>query len=265
MAEHPKHLYMIVYPINALVSSQLNPERFGEHYILGGAKHFDGKMVFVELDIEFRDPYFDIDHYLALTVPHPDGMPKRTKFISSYGVLEHVDLKALKNLYLVLPNGKSLPLTRTPYTTENQPGLVRVYQEITPLTNLVASTLDQRSFAKWITRDTRSKGCPKILFTQYTFDVEQFLAHHIDRQKAIVTSPFPNTNATRLFDFLTELKSQPDKRTKTISLASAFGEASFAMIRHGFWFASGDELAFYPMPSLAELNDKYYYWWKYVA
>jgi hypothetical protein len=260
-----KHLYMIVYPINALVSSQLSPERFGEHYILGGAKHFEGKMMFVEIDIAFRDPYFEIDRYLELTVPHPDGMPKRTKFISSYNVLEHVELKALRNLYLVLPNGKSLPLEKQAYTTENQPGLVRVYQEITPLTNLVASTLDQRAFAKWITTETRSKGAPKIVFTQYTFDVEQFLKHNIDREKAIVNSPFPNTNGTRLFEFLSELKAAPDKRTKTISLASVFGAVSFAQVRHGFWFAGGDELVFYPMPSLKELNDKYYYWWKYVA
>jgi hypothetical protein len=256
---------MIVYPVNALVSSQLSPERFAEHYILGGAKHFEGKMLFVEVDIAFRDPYFDIDRYLELTVPHPDSMPKRTKFISSYGVLEHMDLKALKNLYLALPNGKTLPLEQRPYTAENAPGLVRVYQEITPLTNLVASTLDQRSFAKWITTETRSKGCPKILFTQYTFDVDQFLTQNVKRGSAIVISPFPETNATRLFDFLSELKSMPEKKTKTISLASAFGATSFAMIRHGFWFGSRSELVFYPMPSLAELNDKYHYWWKYVA
>jgi hypothetical protein len=264
MADHPKHLYMIVYPINALVSSQLAPEGFAEHYILGGAKHFEGKMLFVEVDIDFRDPYFDIDGYLALTVPHPDGMPKRTKFISSYGVLEHVDLAALKNLYLVLPNGKTLPLEKKPYTVENAPGLVRVYQEITPLTNLVASTLDQRSFAKWITTETRSKGCPKILFTQYTFDVDQFLKQNTGPD-SVRTSPFPDTNGTRLFDFLTELKSQPEKQTKTISLASVFGAVSFAMIRHGFWFGSGSELAFYPMPSVKDLNDKYHYWWKYVV
>lgn len=263
MAEYQKHLYMVVFPINALVASQLEPEKFGEHYIHGSAKHFHGKMVFVEVAIDFRDPYFDIDHYLAATVSHPDGGPKRTKFISSYGVLEHVDLKSLQNMYLVQPNGKTLPLEQRPYTAENKPGLVRVYQEITPLTNLVASTLDQRAFAKYITSETKSKGCPRIVFTQYTFEVDSFLSHNLNRE--ILSSPFPDTNAVRLHEYLKELKESPGKKTKTISLASTFGEASYSLIRHGFWIASGNEMAFYPMPSPEELNDKYYYWWKYVA
>ena len=133
MAEHEKHLYMIVFPINALVASQLNPQQFAEHYTVGSAKHYKGKVIFAEVDVDYRNPYFDIDHYLGLTVPHPDGRPKKTKFISSYAVLEHVELSALKNLYLVTSNGKCLGLTAQPYTAVNEPGLVRIYQEITPL------------------------------------------------------------------------------------------------------------------------------------
>src|SRR5512135_2455019 len=110
MADYPKHLYMIVFPINALVASQLRPEDFAQHYAVGSAKHFRGKVIFAEVDVNFRHPYFEIDHYLSLTVPHPDGLPKKTKFISSYAVLEHVDLKSLRHLYLVTTNGKSLEI-----------------------------------------------------------------------------------------------------------------------------------------------------------
>ena len=121
MAEHDKHLYMIVFPINALVASQLKPQEFAEHYTIGSAKHYKGKVVFAEVDSNFRDPYFDIDHYLSLTVQHPDGRPKKTKFISSYAVLEHVELKALRNLYLVTANGKALELVSKPYDAVNEP------------------------------------------------------------------------------------------------------------------------------------------------
>jgi hypothetical protein len=131
MAEYEKHLYLIVFPVNALVASQLNPMAFAEHYTIGSSKHFRGKVIFAEVDISFCNPYFDIDHYLALTVPHPNGTPKRTKFISSYAVLEHVDLKALRSLYLVTPNGKALEIKSAPYTAVNEAGLVRIYQEIT--------------------------------------------------------------------------------------------------------------------------------------
>lgn len=113
MPDYPKHLYMIVFPINALVASQLNPEDFGMHYAVGSTKHYSGKVIFVELDINFRDPYFEIDKYLEETKADPvTGRPKRTKFISSYAVLEHVPLSVLKELYLVHPNGKVLPLQK---------------------------------------------------------------------------------------------------------------------------------------------------------
>lgn len=264
MVEYPKHLYMIVFPINALVASNLNPEDFGMHYAVGSTKHYSGKVIFVELDINFRDPYFEIDKYLAETVPHPvTGKPKRTKFISSYGVLEHVPLNVLKNLYLVHSNGKTLGLEKGEYTAINQPGLIRIYQEICPLETLVASTLDQRTFGKFITRETKSKGAPKILFTQIDFNIDKFFEEN--RGKEIITCAIPNVNPYRVRECIEELKSNPDKLTKTISLGSVLKDISFSMIRHGFWFVDGDEMVFYPMPSIDELETKYFHWWKFAA
>jgi hypothetical protein len=262
MSEHPKHLYMIVFPVNALVASQLNPAEFAEHYTIGSAKHFRGKVIFAEVDLNYRNAYFDIDHYLALTVPHPDGRPKKTKYISSYAVLEHIDLKALRNLYLVTTNGKALEIAAKPYTAINEPGLVRIYQEIAGLSNLVASTLDQRSFGKYITSGTKSKGAPKICFTQYEFNIEEFMEKN--RNREMLYSPIPDTNPARIYDFLIELKASPDKKTKTINLSNTLSEASYALIRHGFWFAHGSDLLFYPMPSKEDLEGKYYDWWRFV-
>lgn len=262
MADYPKHLYMIVFPINALVASQLRPEDFAQHYAIGSAKHFRGKVIFAEVDVNFRHPYFEIDHYLSLTVPHPDGRPKKTKFISSYAVLEHVDLKALRHLYLVTTNGKSLEIVAKPYTAINEPGLVRIYQEITPLTNLVASTLDQRAFGKYITSETKSKGAPKICFTQYEFNVADFLEKNKNRE--MMYSPIPENNPSRLYEYLMELKTEPSKKTKTINLSTTLLEASYALIRHGFWFAAGDDLLFYPMPGIDQLENQYYEWWRFV-
>jgi hypothetical protein len=262
MAELEKHLYMIVFPVNSLVASQLKPADFAQHYTIGSAKHFSGKVIFAEIDIKFRNPYFDIDHYLGLTAPHSDGRPKKTKFISSYGVLEHVDLSALKHLYLVTANGKALEIAAQPYTAINEPGLVRIYQEITPLSNLVASTLDQRAFGKYITSETRSKGAPKICFTQYEFNVAEFMEKNKNRD--MMYSPIPETNPARLFEYLRELQTHPDKKTKTISLNTTLLEGSYGLMRHGIWFAEGGNLIFYPMPSRAELERDHYEWWRYV-
>ena len=255
-----KHLYMIVHPVNALVASQLPPDQFGEYYATGSSKHYEGKVIFAELDLDFRDKYFEIDHYLDLTVPHPGGAPKKTKFISSYAVLEHVDLKAIKSLHLVTTNGKTLGLKPKPYTAVNEPGLVRVYQEICPLTSLVASTLDQRAFGKYLTSETRSKGAPKVLFTQYEFEVEAFL--HRNKNRDLMECPIPDTYPNLLHDYLLELKERKDKKTKTIALNSTLTAAAWKLIRHGFWFAAKDQLVFFPMPSVKQLEKDHYDWWR---
>ncbi|MFA3782255.1 hypothetical protein ABRY23_04240 [Melioribacteraceae bacterium 4301-Me] len=261
MPEYEKHLYMIVFPINALVASQLDPEKFGEHYTLGSAKHFSGKVIFAEIDINFRNPYFEIDEYLKLTVPHEDGLPKKTKFICSYNVLEHVDLKAIQKLFLVTTNGKVLPIEPAEYTAYNQPGLIRIYQEVAPLETLVASTLDQREFGKFITSQ-KAKGAPKICFTQIEFDIEKFLESN--KNKEIFNIELPSVNPYRFYDCIMVLKNNPEKLTKTISLGSLLRDISYKFLRHGFWFAAGNELKFFPMPSVADLENKYFYWWKFV-
>lgn len=260
MPSYDKHLYVIVHPINALVASQLDPDKFAEHYTIGSSKHYHGKVIFAELDLSFRDPYFDIEHYLELTEALPDGSPKKTKFISSYAVLEHIDLRALKKLYLVTTGGKALALSPQPYTAVNESGLVRIYQEICPLTNLVASTLDQRAFAKYITGETRSKGAPKIMFTQYEFDVDHFLRENHNRD--MLTSPIPDTYPNRLHDYLLELKELSVKKTKTISLNSTFTAVTWQLIRHGFWFGCANQLVFFPMPSAEALERDHYQWWR---
>ncbi len=261
MPEYEKHLYMIVFPINALVASQLDPEKFGEHYTLGSAKHFSGKVIFAELNINFRNPYFEIDEYLKLTVPHEDGLPKKTKFICSYNVLEHVDLKAIEKLFLVTTNGKVLPIEPAEYTAYNQPGLIRIYQEVSPLETLVASTKDQREFGKFITSQ-KAKGAPKICFTQIEFDIEKFLESN--KNKEIFNIELPAVNPYRFYDCIMILKKHPEKLTKTISLGSLLRDISYKFLRHGFWFAAGDELKFFPMPSETDLENKYFYWWKFV-
>ncbi len=260
MADYQKHLYMIVFPINALVASQLDPQAFAQHYTIGSARHFQGKVIFAEIDINFRDPYFKIEEYLAKTVPHEDGTPKRTKFISSYRVLEHVPLDVIKKLYLVTVNGKALELSPAEYTAENVPGLIRIFQEIEPVSNLIASRFDQRSFGKYITSDS-AKGASRVCFTQIDLNIEEFLQSSKNRE--IIVSPIPDSNPYHLLDCLTELQQVQSKSVKTISLSSVLHNISYRVLRHGFWFFdSGDNLLFFPIPSNHELETTHYEWWK---
>src|SRR5512138_3754839 len=103
MAQYQKHLYLILYPNEALVASQLSPDAFAKHYSVGSPRHFSGKVVFAEVDPNYRNEYLRIEEYLAQT--EKAGGLKRTKFVKSYRVLEHVDLAALLKLYLVTTDG----------------------------------------------------------------------------------------------------------------------------------------------------------------
>jgi uncharacterized protein YozE (UPF0346 family) len=127
---------------------------------------------------------------------------------------------------------------------------------------MVASTFDQRSFAKYLTQ-SESKGAPSLCFTQFEFNVEEFLKQNTNRE--MMSSPFPDTNPRRLYEYIMELRGHPEKQTKTVSLNSAFGETSFSLVRHGFWFSTKGDMLFYPMPSLDQLSNEYYYWWKHVV
>lgn len=261
MPAFEKHLYMILYPNEALVASQLSPEAFGKHYSIGSPRHFQGKVIFAEVDINFRNDYLRIDEYLKQT--EKPGEPKRTKFVKSYRVLEHVDFSALLKLYLITTDGAVLGLEKgMEPTRSDESGRVRVYQEICPLRLLVASRLEPHEFGSYITKETWSKGAPKIFFTQYDIDVEGVVERN--EVHAFGMGPLPNVNPANLPNALRELKADPTKKTKTVSLNPNLDAMSYKAIQPGFWFADGISIVFYRMPTMDELHYKHYSWWRHL-
>ncbi len=259
MAEFQKHLYLILYPNEALVASQLSPEAFGQHYSVGSPRHFTGKVIFAELDINYRHPDLRIDEYLGYTESGKPGAPKRTKFVKSYRVLECIDFAALEKLYLVSTDGVALGLDRGTDPAEYGKPRVRVYQEICPLQLLVASNLNPSQFGRYITAETWSKGAPKIFFTQYDIDVEEVV-----RSGGLTRGPLYNVNPMNLPNALKELTDDPGKKTKTISLNPNLDAMSYKVIQPGFWFAGGGTSIFYPMPTMDELHRKHHSWWRHL-
>lgn len=254
-----KHLYLILHPNEALVASQLTPEEFGKHYAVGSPRHFSGKVIFAEVDINFRHMYFDIDGMLARTEKDGGKVPKRTKFVSSYRVLEHIDFNKLKDLYLVTVDGKVLGIHGSrEYPKEPPCRLVCVYQEITPLHVLVASNLTPPEFGKFLTTEFKTKGAPHLFFTQIELNADELL----NSKKYEIASPLPNVNLGHLKEGIRELMGNPDKRTKTISLDSILPHLSYRSFHTGFWFAAGTDLIFYALPTVAEMETEYESWWR---
>ncbi len=262
MPEFQKHLYLILHPNEALVASQLSPEAFGAHYSIGSPRHFTGKVIFAEVDAGYRHEFLRIDEYLAQTESADPGKPKRTKFVKSYRVLEHVDLAALQRLYLVTTDGAVLGLDQSEEPADQgRPGRIRIYQEICPLRLVVASSLEPRAFGAYITSGTWSKGAPKICFAQWDVDAEAI----VNRRDVLSHSgQLPNVNPANLSNALRELAEIPGKKSKTLSLNGNLDLTSFKNIQPGFYFSEGDRLLFYRMPTMEELHDKHRAWWRHL-
>lgn len=261
MPEYQKHLYAIMHPNPSLVASQLGPLDFGKQYSIGTKRFYQGKLLFIEVDPAFRHPFFPIDEYLAKTVTKPDGSPKRTKIISSYRVLEHLDLEALGSLYAVTVSGATLKIDKAEYepvTAES--GSIRLIQEINPLELLVATTHDHRSFGAYLTSANNPKGAPKLFFTELELDVDAFLEGW--ETNPFMPAPIPGIHPQKLSVALKFLKSSTEYKTATLGLASVLDHVLYRSLKKGFFLSHGEKLNYYPFPSDEVLQRDHYAWYR---
>jgi hypothetical protein len=258
--QYENRLYLILAPNTALVASQLNPDDFANHYTSGSVRYYAAKLVFAEIDINFRHPYFKIDEAIAALIPHDDGRPKATKFISTYRVLEHIDLNAIKRLILSTPDGYTLELHAAPYTKTHEPGYLRTFAEIAPLRMLVLTRLDFPAFGKYITDPNFPKGAPKQFYTQVELDIEEFLKKF--ERHPTMHPPVPGLHPSKLREAIIEMRADPHKASKGLRLDSSFDTIPYKLIRHGFMFASQDETRFFPMPSASEIEETRFRFWR---
>ncbi|MGA2546719.1 MAG: hypothetical protein ABSF43_09240 [Rectinemataceae bacterium] len=260
------HLYLVVHPNHSLVASQLDAERFIKHYMRESTRYFEGKLVFVELDRDFRDPYFDVEGAYAQLKPHEDGSPKATKFISSYRVLEHVSFEAMGRLYICDASGGYVVLEPAPEGTPDgaviAPSVdeLRVILEVDPVKFIVLTRLGLTEYARFATDPANSKGAPRMLYTQLDLSVDDFIRE--TEESPYVTSFFPGIHPERLRAAIRELRRSPSKDVKGLSLYCPLDRISYKLLRGGFVFASPERFRFYPLLSLDEVERKYYKFWK---
>ncbi len=257
---YENRMYMILHPTSALVASQNSPEQFAKHYTTGPTRHYQGKVVFAEIDIDFRNTFFEIDEAIANLVPHEDGRPKATKFISSYRILEHMDLKSIKSLYLSSPEGQCLELKSAGRDLKNGDKGLKIYAEVNPLRMLVLSQFSFEEFGRFVTNPRNPVGAPAFLYTELELDTEEFL--HEYEENPFVLPPIPGLHPSILRDAIEELNSASYKSNKGLSLDSNFDRISYKLVKSGFMFASREEAIFFPMPALSEIERTNYKFFK---
>lgn len=248
------HLYAIVHPNSALIASQYLPEQLSKHYTSGPTRHYEGKVIFAELDPGFRHPYFNIEKAMAELKPHEDGRPKATKFIASYRVLEHLEFRSIRKLYLSTPEGYCIGLDEGPYVPDKKPEALRIYAEIDPMQMLVLSTYNFAEFGRFLTDQGNPVGAPKFLYTDLNLDLEDFLLRL--EENPFLPPPIPGLHPAILRDAINEVRTVSYKENKGLSLNSYMDSIPYKLFGQGFMFASKDEIKYYPMPSHREIEKR---------
>ena len=248
-----KYLYLSLMP-EALIASMLPPEDFGNYLAVGTRKRTRGQAVFFEVDPDFESDWFNLADLENRCQPNEDGTPKRSKYLKIYRALEHIPIKNLRKLYLATDDGRVLGLERGDYSPPVNPEL-HLYQQLSPVSVRVASRLDEREFIKFITNTKQPISVPKIVFV----DLKLNGLATDPLNGSIANLPYPNIDHLR--DCLLGLRMGNAKPTKTV-IRYLQGDLLYRTINEGLFVGDQNEMAFYPFPTLEELENKYYTWWR---
>lgn len=247
------HLYLSLIP-EALIYSHLNPEEFGTYYAVGSAKKSHGQAIFFEVETDFADPYFQMEEAFCRLKPHEDGKPKSSIYVSVYRVLEHVDLNALRKLYLTTQDGRTLGLTASDEIPNGTDSL-HLYQEIAPVTPLVVSLHAPSTFYEMIVKNPSSLiTVPAIVFTELELGE---LAN--DPEMGLMDN-LPYGNSDHLRQCLTEVKTKYIS-TKMVDRTSS-PSVQYRTVKNGFFVGNQQQLRYFPLPSHAQLRAENYRWFR---
>jgi hypothetical protein len=247
------HLYFSLIP-EALIASMLTPEQFGQYYATGRHYKTKGQAAFFEVDPSFRHEYFPIEEGIARCVPHPDGAPKNSVYISTYRVIEHVPLSAIGLLHLVTAYGQTLAIERSRSLEPRTKERCHLYQDLAPINSLAVSSLEPKEYyEKLVTAPSKLIRFPGLAF------VDLGLGELADNPEtgSLHDLPYPYTHHLR--ESLLELGGE--KRTKLVARVQT-PEFLYRMVRTGFYVGSGPDIALYPLPSHEELRRDHWHWWR---
>jgi hypothetical protein len=242
-----KYIYLTSNP-EALVASMLPPEAFGLYLSTGTKKRNKGQAIFFEVDIDKITSLIDMESFNTRCVAKPDGKPKSSVYLSVYRVLETIPVSALKSLYLSTDHGCVLELKKAEYNPKSEPSnALHLFQELCPVTPLVASSLAPSAFLKKLTDGSIPIVLPKLFFVELRLD--ELAKDPLNGS----SEHLPYSNIGHLRDCLEIIRGEYEKHMKTVNRLYS-GELLYRTITTGFYVGSKDDLAFYPYPKMYELE-----------
>ena len=242
-----KYLYLSTTP-EALIASMLPPKEFGMYMATGTKKRNVGQAIFFELDYDFTKGSIDLDYVNNRCVTKIDGSPKSSVYLSVYKVLESIPIKAFKSLYLTSDNGIVMELKKAPYNKDQEvKDELHLYQELCPVSPLVASTYAPSEFLNLITDGSIHIVVPKLFFVELSLGE---LARDPINGSGV---HLPYFNIEHLRDCLEILRNEDKKHMKTVQRFFS-GTLLYRTISSGFYIGNKDEMLYYPYPTIEELE-----------
>lgn len=243
--------YLSIYPLEALIASQLDPVQFGYYMSMGKKNGSYERIMFAEVEGEFGSN-FDWEYARKHCVQHPDGSPKHSVWMSVYRSLEFVELDRLKSLYLTTKDGRTLELERSQYEPRSTGHNYYIYQELCPIRPLVVSTLDPRQFSQYMTDPKNKVHVPRVVFADLkVVDLDHF------EQTGNIGGAY-DRNIEHLKECIEDVTTQVDKPNKNVE--RSVDSFSYQIINEGVYVGQGADIVEYKMPSMDELRQDYYEW-----
>lgn len=245
-----QYLYLSLIP-EALILSQLPPEKFGAYLATGPKRQIEGPAVFLEIDPEAELPGFRLEEGRARCVAHPDGSPRCSTYLGVYGVLERVPVEALKRAYLTTPAGITLGLDAQDAPPASKEKYF-LYQELGPVYPRVVSTLEPSAFCKFVADPTSMVSVPRIAFIdlqlrEMAFDVE-----------APAELPYPHLEHIR--ECLRFLQTHPQRKSKIVNRGLR-PDILFSMLRSGLYVGDAQGTRAFLLPPDEEIERHHQLWW----
>lgn len=246
------YYYLTVYPMEALIASQLEPRQFGFYMSRGTGKGSAERLIFMEIEPRCSEA-FDWNHAEKHCVTKESGDPKHSVYLSVYRVLEHIPLEAMKTCHLVTRDGMSLPIEKDERGDCGFLAPYFLYQEICPVAPLAVSALNPSDFADHIINGSGKISLPAMVFV----DIKVIDLNDLEHSGNV--GAFYDRNTGHLKECLSEVRSPEGKKTKIVdrSYASRF---SYQVIGRGIFAARGKNILCYPMPDHATLKQIDYDW-----
>lgn len=246
------YLYFLLFP-ESLVVSMLGPSEFGVYLATGTEKRAREQAIYFQLDSGFKSDYFDLEKARKSCVPHEDGQPKRSVYVSTYRVLEHVPLNVIKDIWLVTRDGRGLALHKSEIPEEHQEQY-HLYQELCPVHPLIASRMNPKNFNSFITNPQVNVSVPRICF------VEMDLSDLAQDPSSGDVSNLPYKNIDHIRDCLIELATR-NKTTKTVNRIQ-HEHIPYRSVKKGFFLGDQTGMLYYPFPSLEDMDKHHHHWWR---